>query len=55
MTKPDSDLFDLYDQLDRIEELIEDMLELGINSRVEAEAKLADLNRQIDSLEADEK
>ncbi len=46
-------LFDLYDQLDRIEELLEDMSDLGITSQAEAETRLAELNAKIDQLESD--
>jgi hypothetical protein len=45
-------LFDLYDRMDRIEELIEDMDELGIGTRDQAEALIVDLDSQIDELEA---
>ena len=49
--KGESELFRLYDLLDRYEELIEDMAELGISSTSEAERKIEELNEQIDSLE----
>jgi len=45
-------LYALYDELDRLEELIEDMAELGVSSRDEAEARIVVLNQQIDELEA---
>ena len=45
-------LFDLYERMDRIEELIEDMDELGIATRDQAEALIVDLDSQIDELEA---
>ena len=44
-------LFALYERLDRIEELLEDMTDLEITSRTEAEATLLALNEQIDQLE----
>ncbi len=49
--KGESELFRLYDLLDRYEELIEDMAELGISSVSEAERKIEELNEQIDALE----
>jgi hypothetical protein len=52
--KSDSELYRLYDLLDRYEELIEDMAELGISSVAEAEQRIAELNEQIDALEAAE-
>jgi len=52
--KSDSELYRLYDLLDRYAELIEDMVELGISSVAEAEQRIAELNQQIDALEAAE-
>ena len=49
--KGESELFRLYDLLDRYEELIEDMAELDVNSASEAERKIEELNEQIDTLE----
>jgi len=49
---PEALLFALYDRLDRIEELLEDMAELEITSRTGAEATLLALNEQIDQLES---
>jgi hypothetical protein len=48
--KPEDELFALLDQLDRLEELIEDMDELGVDSREQAEARVASLNTQVDAL-----
>lgn len=53
MSKPASkQLFDLYERMDRVEELIEDMDELGVTTREEAEALIVELDSQIDELEA---
>ena len=52
--KSGSELYRLYDLLDRFEELIEDMAELGVTSIAEAEQRIAELNEQIDVLEAAE-
>jgi len=49
--KGESELFRLYDLLDRYEELIEDMAELGVSSTSEVERKIEELNEQIDALE----
>ena len=45
-------LFDLYERMDRIEELLEDMDELGIASREAAEQLIIALDRQIEELES---
>jgi hypothetical protein len=50
----DAGLYALYDELDRIEELLEDMAALGVTSAAEAERRLAALNERIDALEAEE-
>lgn len=44
--------FALYDQLDRLEELIEDMTELGVRSIDDAEARMEQLNAAIDEIES---
>jgi hypothetical protein len=43
-------LFALLDELDRLEELLEDMDDLGVNSRAEAEARIVVLNDLVDQL-----
>ncbi len=52
--KSGSELYRLYDLLDRYEELIEDMAELGVASTADAEQRIIELNAQIDLLEAAE-
>ena len=47
-----SDTYRLYELLDRYEELIEDMRELGVESLAQAEAKISEINEQIDAAEA---
>ena len=47
---PDDELFALLDELDRLEELLEDMDDLGVNSRAEAEARIVVLNDLVDQL-----
>jgi hypothetical protein len=47
----ESERFQLYDRLDRLEELIEDMAELGVESAADAERQILELNQQIDALE----
>ncbi len=49
----DSDAYALYDELDQLEELLEDMATLNVQSAIEAEARIAELNARIDALEAD--
>jgi uncharacterized small protein (DUF1192 family) len=41
----------LYDELDRLEELFEDMMNLEVSSLSEIEARIVQLNQQIDHLE----
>jgi hypothetical protein len=53
-SRPDDELFNLLDELDRLEELIEDMDELGVNSRAEAEARIVVLNDLVDQLSPDD-
>jgi hypothetical protein len=50
--KAHSELFRLYDLLDQYEELLEEMAELGVDSREEAERRILELNDEIDRLEA---
>ena len=45
-------LFDLYERMDRLEELIEDMEEFGISTREEAEQMIIELDGQIEELES---
>ena len=45
-------LFELYEQMDKLEELIEDMDELGVTSREQAEAMISEIDSQIDEQEA---
>jgi hypothetical protein len=57
LSKPknqDGDLYALYDELDRLEELLEDMTSLGVGSADEAERRIAELNERIDALEGAE-
>lgn len=49
--KGETRLMQLYDLLDRYEELIEDMAELDVRSSEDAERKMMELNDQIDALE----
>lgn len=42
------DIYPLLDELDRLEELLEAMTELGVASRADAERRLAELNREVD-------
>jgi hypothetical protein len=43
--------YELLELLDRIETLIEDMEDLGVRSRDEAEALMASVHERLDSLE----
>ncbi|MDP9366453.1 MAG: hypothetical protein M3Q10_19885 [Chloroflexota bacterium] len=46
----DKETYALLDELDRLEELIEEMDALGVSSRSEAEQRLAELNVRVDGL-----
>lgn len=50
----DADLYALLDQLDRLEELLEEMAELGVASREEIEHRITDLHIQVDHLAPDD-
>lgn len=47
----EEELYRLYDLLDRFEELLEDMADLGVRSVEEIEARLTQLNAEIDAAE----
>jgi hypothetical protein len=47
----DADLYALYDELDRLEELLEDMMALGVDSAAEAERRIGELHERIDAIE----
>jgi|tagenome__1003787_1003787.scaffolds.fasta_scaffold11639810_1 hypothetical protein len=53
MPKPSDEkrLFDLYARLDRLEEVIEDLHDLGVASIAEAEQAIIALNEEIDAIE----
>ncbi len=42
------ELYALLEELNRLEDLLEEMTELGVESRDEAERRLADLNARVD-------
>jgi hypothetical protein len=48
----DRQLFDLYERLDRLEEMLEDMDELGVSSRDQIEQMVIALDQQIEELES---
>jgi hypothetical protein len=49
---PDSE-FDLLDLLDRLETLLEDMDELGVGSRIEAEELMNRIHARLDAMDDD--
>ena len=49
----DAELYGLIDQLDRLEELLEEMNEFGVANREEIEHRIADLHAQVDRLAPD--
>ncbi|MDQ3695006.1 MAG: hypothetical protein M3464_15460 [Chloroflexota bacterium] len=48
---PHTDLYQLLEELDRIEDLLEDMAALGIHNRAGAEARMLQLNTLLDERE----
>lgn len=49
-TERDRRDYPILDQLDRLEELIEEMDELGVSSRAEIERRIAELEAQLDDV-----
>ena len=47
-------LYDLLTELDRLEEIREDLEELGLRTIEEVDARIADLNQLIDDLSGEE-
>lgn len=47
----DHDLGRILDELDRLEELLEDMAELGVSTKDEAEARMRQLHAVVDELD----
>jgi hypothetical protein len=45
-------LFDLYERLDRLEEMLEDMDEIGVSTRDQVEQMIIALDQQIEELES---
>ena len=43
-------LYRLLDELDRLEDLLEEMDELGVASRADVQRRLAELNARVDEL-----
>jgi hypothetical protein len=43
--------YDLFDQLDRLEELLEDMIAFNVTTRAELEQRIEELNAKIDALD----
>lgn len=48
-----NELYDYYEELDRLEELLEDMNELGVVSLSDIETRMLFLNERIDELETE--
>lgn len=52
--RPDEpEIHELLLQLDRLEEIREDLLDLGVSTLTEIEARIDELNRQLDMLEGE--
>lgn len=49
-----TDLYQLMDELDRLEELLEDMDALGVTSRAEVERRIKELDARVDALEPED-
>ena len=48
-----NELYEHYEELDRLEVLLEDLMELGVSSIEEIEARMLILNERIDQLESE--
>lgn len=48
--KRDAAVYPLLDQLDRLQEILEAMDDLGVDSRAEVERRMAELDAEIDRL-----
>lgn len=46
----EQELIELLTQLDRLEELLDEMADLDVTSREEAERRIAELNARVDAL-----
>ena len=46
----EQELHALIEELDRLEDLLEEMEELGVNDRADIERRLAELNARVDEL-----
>ena len=46
-------LLPLLEELDRLEDLLEEMAELGVGSRADVERRLTELNARVDELSDD--
>ncbi|MGH2533539.1 MAG: hypothetical protein ACRDJW_14670 [Thermomicrobiales bacterium] len=46
----ENDLYAVLDELDRLEELIEDMDSLGVRSREDAERRIAELDARVEEI-----
>ena len=47
----DAARYDLFDQLDRMEELLEDMIAFDVTTRAELEQRIEEVNAKIDALD----
>ncbi len=53
-TPPNQPLYDLLTELDRLEEIREDLEEMGLRTLDEVEARIVELNELIDELSDEE-
>ena len=47
-TAADKALYPVLDELDRLEDLLDEMTDLGVSSRADVERRIAELNARID-------
>ena len=50
-TDPDRELLPVLAELDRLEDLLEEMTDLGVSSRADVERRIAELNARVDDAE----
>ena len=50
-TDPDREILPVLEELDRLEDLLEEMTELGVSTRTDVERRIAELNARVDEAE----
>jgi len=51
MTDDDETMLRLLEELDRLEDVLEEMVDLGVQTRQDVERRLAELNTRVDAMD----